>query len=317
MSALITDTDAESASFAGSRVLVTGAAGFIGSRLVTRLLAEGAQVHTLDLLPGAAESVVQAHQADIADADAVAAAVEAADPDHVFHLAAFKERSSTPAAFELAMAVNAGGTLNVLTAAAARPGLRSFVTMGTSEEYGQGPTPFRESQREQPISAYGASKTAATHLCQAFHRARAVPATVLRPTIAYGPGQPPDLFLSALVAALARGDRFPMTPGGQMRDFVHVDDIVEALLLAATRPAARGRVINVGSDEPLTIAELARRVAAQMDAEQLLGIGELPYRTGENMDYRADSTLARELLGWQARVRLEDGLVQVVETARG
>lgn len=307
---------ADSLGLRGTRVLVTGAAGFIGSRLVARLVAEGARVHAMDLRASDAPGIEAAHVADITDAEAVDAVVAAARPVHVFHLAGFKERSSTPEAFRLASAVNVRGTLNLLFAMVELdPGAASFVAMGTSEEYGQGPTPFRESQPEQPLSAYGVSKAEATQLCRAFQRSMGVPAVVLRPTIAYGPGQPPDLFLSALVASLARGERFPMTAGEQTRDFVYVDDIVDAQLLAATTPAAAGRVINIGSGEPVRLRDLAQTVARLMDAEGLLGLGEVPYRTGENMEYRSDVSLAREILGWEPSVSLEEGLRRTIEAA--
>jgi UDP-glucose 4-epimerase len=152
---------------------------------------------------------------------------------------------------------------------------------------------------------------------RAAHRLHGMPAVELRPTLAYGPGQPPDLFLPALIQALAEGRRFPMSGGEQTRDFVFVADLIEAVLAALVTPEAAGRVINVGSGQPVTLAELARRVEGAMGAEGLVGLGEVPYRTGEVMDYWVDASLALDLLGWRPCVALDDGLRITIDDALG
>lgn len=301
---------------AGQRVLVTGAAGFIGGYLVAELSALGAVVHALDLSASNASGSVVWHQADLSEASAVAEAVEAADPAYVFHLAAYKVRTAEPAAFDAATRANVLGTLNLAIALAGRPGLRALVATGTAEEYGGAPAPFTEEQREAPVSAYSFSKTAMTHLLQTFHRVHGLPAVVVRPTVAYGPGQPADMFVPALVGALVRGERFAMTAGEQTRDFVYVDDVVEGLLLAAATPEASGRVIVLASGSAVTMRELAERAETLVGTPGLVDAGAVAYRPGEIMDYRADGLLARELLGWRPRVGLDEGLRRVVEAAR-
>lgn len=299
----------------GAAVLVTGASGFIGTRAVAALEAVGAVVHALDRVPCAAVPPERGHVADIRDAESVAAAVAAARPAYVLHLAAAKERSALLGDFAPLMDANAVGTANLLAATAAVPGVRMMVAVGTAEEYGAQPCPFREDMCEAPASAYSLSKACASHACRTAHRLGGLPVVELRPTLAYGPGQPPDMFLPALVAALAAGRHFAMTAGEQTRDFVYVDDLVAALLAALLTPEAAGRVVNVGSGKPVALADLARSVARMLDAEELLGIGEVPYRTGEVMDYWVDPTLAAELLGWRATTPLTDGLRAVVDDA--
>ena len=304
------------AAVAGSRVLVTGAAGFIGRHAVASLRDAGADVFALDRFESVVAPPERTLLADITDATAVAAAVAEAAPAFVLHLAARKDRTSDVEDFAAMLTANAVGTSNVLAASAKLPGLRSFVTLGTAEEYGSQPCPFRESMCEEPASAYSLSKTAVSHAVRAAHRLHGVPAVELRPTLAYGPGQPPDLFLPALIEALAAGRRFPMSPGEQTRDFVFVEDLVAAMLAALVTREAAGRVINIGSGQPVTLAELARRVERLMGVEGLLGLGELPYRTGEVMDYWVDASLARDLLGWTSRVDLDEGLRLTIDDAR-
>jgi UDP-glucose 4-epimerase len=299
----------------GARVLVTGASGFIGRRLVTRLLAAGARVHALDLVPAGVAGVDE-HLCDLKDATATAAAVEAADPHVVFHLAAFKQRTAAPEAFAAAVLDNITGTLDLVVPLCGRTELRSLVAVGTAEEYAGQKPPYVESMREAPVSAYSFSKTAMVQLLQTFHRVHGLPAVVLRPTVAYGPGQATDMFLPALITAMLRGERFPMTAGEQLRDFVYVDDVVEALLAAAVTPEARGRVFNIGSDESVMLRHAALRVEALAGRKGLLALGEVPYRAGESMEYAVDTSLAGEVLGWSAAVGLDEGLRLTVESYR-
>ncbi len=301
------------AGLAGSRVLVTGASGFIGRLLVARLLAVACEVHCIDRTPSGTPGVRE-HVCDLKDAEATAAAVELSRPEVVFHLAAFKERTTEPDAFVTAATDNIVGTLDLVVPLCGREGLRAFVAVGTVEEYGADDPPFRESMREAPVSAYSFSKTAMTHLLQTFHRVHGFPAVVLRPTIAYGPGQGAEMFLPALIGALIAGRRFPMTEGRQLRDFLYVDDLVDALLAAATVPAAAGRVFNVGSGEPVPLRDVATRAEALAGRSGLLSFGDVPYRSGESMRYAVDISAARDVLGWRPTVGLDEGLRLTVES---
>jgi UDP-glucose 4-epimerase len=299
----------------GARVLVTGASGFIGSRLVERLLAAGARVHAIDLTAGGVAGVTE-HLCDLKDAATTARAVEECDPHAVFHLAAFKQRTAAPDAFAGAVLDNITGTLNLVVPLCGRPGLRALVAVGTAEEYaGDGP-PYTETMREAPVSAYSFSKTAMVHLLQTFNRVHGLPAVIVRPTVAYGPGQATDMFLPALITAMRRGDRFPMTAGEQMRDFIYVDDVVEALLAAAVAPEAKGRVFNIGGGESVMLRDVARRVESLAGRQGLLALGEVPYRPGESMDYAVDTTSARDVLAWTPAVGLDEGLRRTVEAYR-
>lgn len=303
------------ASLEGARVLVTGASGFIGRRLVARLLRAGARVHAIDLVPGGVAGVSE-HLCDLKDAEATARTVDAVDPNVVFHLAAFKQRTAEPSAFAGAVLDNITGTLDLVVPLCGRSSLRSIVAVGTVEEYAGDDPPYDESMREAPVSAYSFSKTAMVQLLQTFHRVHGLPAVVVRPTIAYGPGQGSEMFLPALIASLLAGDRFPMTAGGQLRDFIYVDDLVEGLLAAAVTPEARGRVFNLGSGASVALRDAALKVEALTGRAGLLALGEVPYRAGEPMGYAVDITAAREVLGWVPAVTLDEGLRRTVEAYR-
>lgn len=297
----------------GARAFVTGASGFIGRHLVASLAAGGAVVSRLEHQHRSSASPGEVHVGDLRDAAFVARAVQACTPDVIFHLAAFKQRSARIDDFALALETNVLGSLNLFSAAATLPRLKAIVVMGTAEEYGHNVAPFVETMREQPVNAYSQSKQSLTHLCEVLYQLHRLPVVVLRPTIAYGPGQSTDMFLPALIRSLLAGVPFPMTAGGQTRDFVYVSDVVDAMQLAATREGVAGQILNIGSGQPVTIAALAHKVAAITGIPGLLQTGKLPYRPGEVMAYSVDTAKAFALLGWAPRIGLDQGLAATIE----
>ncbi|MDD2806172.1 MAG: NAD(P)-dependent oxidoreductase [Elusimicrobiales bacterium] len=290
-------------SYRGARVLVTGGAGFIGARLCAALREKGAKVFCLDARAGGAGAL----KCDLSDERAVKAAVAKTKPEIIFHLAALTDRDPSPALLGRMLETNLQGARNLLEALKER-GCRAVVFSGTAEEYGRGPAPYREAQTEDPVSPYSFSKACATQLALFYHRAHGVPVTVLRPTLAYGPGQPPTMFLPELLRSLLEGRQFRMTPGGQTRDFVFVDDLVEAYLRAGLAKAAAGQVVNIGSGRPVKIKDMARLAARLLGGAPLLEIGAKPYRPAEIMKYYASTARAKKLLGWRPRTGLAEGL---------
>lgn len=301
------------------RVLVTGATGFIGRHLCAALQQSGAVV--LATSRSATEGSlreVRSLPGDITDAGFVAQLVAKNQPEYVFHLAALKKRSQGMADFRLAADTNFFATVNLAIACQAIPCFRQMVALGTCEEYGPAGTPFREDAREMPANSYAASKLAATYFLQTMHRASGFPSVILRPSLAYGPGQGDDMMLPALIRSLLAGRRFPMTPGAQTRDYVFVDDLVQAILLASGNPSVCGQVMNVGSGEPVTLRTIAEQVAALVGSEaaELLDFGVFDYRPGEALSYWADPAAIQSKLGWRLFTGLQEGLGRTVDFYR-
>lgn len=247
---------------------------------------------------------------DLGDAAFVGRVLRASAPDVIFHLASSRERSVAAEAFRKAITTDVRLAINVFSEACALPHLKSLVTLGTAEEYGNGALPFTEQQRECPVSAYSLSKLCATHLAQIMHRAYGLPAVVLRPGIIYGPGQPADMLIAQLFEAARLGESVPMTPGEQTRDFLFIEDAVEALVQAAVSPPARGEVINIGSGAEVRLNDLVKMVEGVTGRSGIARMGLRSYRANEIMAYMLDHGKARRLLGWTAHTSLEDGLTR-------
>ncbi len=298
--------------------LVTGITGFLGSHLARTLHSEGVAVIGVTRNKAHSATVGNIFIGDITNRAFVLDLVHQARPNIVFHLAANKTRTGNLEDFRHGLEENLFGTLNLIEACVDKPYIQRFVAIGTCEEYGQVKPPFHEAMRESPVSAYSLSKASVTHLLQTFYRTHHFPAVVLRPSLAYGPGQSTDMFLPALIETLLIGKRFGMSAGEQTRDYVYRDDLIEAVLLASTRPEAIGKVINVSSGVPVLLKEIARLTALTIDkdAENLLDIGKMDYRANEIMDYVAGYQLAENILGWRPRTTLHDGLTATVEYFR-
>lgn len=305
------------------RALVTGAAGFIGSHLCRRLVADGHEVVGFDDLSAGAVGNLAGVDAplvegDLRDAEAVADAGDGCQV--IFHQAALKSvpRSmAEPVAFT---EVNVLGTLHVLLAA--REVGAAVVYASSSSVYGdQDRYPVTEDMTPRPRSPYAASKLAGEAYCRAWWEGYGVPTIALRYLNVYGPGQDPASEYASVIprfiGACLGGTR-PVIHGDgeQARDFTFVDDVVEANLLAARmRPEARGGVFNVGGGSaPTSINELLAIVAGLAGASP--DPVHEPAREGDIRISHADVSRARDVLGYAPAVDIREGLRRTVDAFR-
>jgi nucleoside-diphosphate-sugar epimerase len=290
-------------------VVVTGAAGFLGGHLVRALLALGVSPvlteHRRSAAPWAEEAVRRV-PLDLACPQDVGAFLRSEKPSILIHLAGTRGRGvANPA--EVCNEVNYRATATLLKAALGA-GVRRVVLVGSSEEYGPQPGPWREDMPSRPVTAYGVSKAAASRLAHELFTRQRLSVVVVRPFTVYGPGQPADMFLSQAVAAAVGGRSFAMSAGTQQRDLVFVADVVRALLAAATNQNVFGGGFNVASGAPRRLVDVARRVWQLAGATGELRVGAQEAGPAELVDTWADIRRARRLLGWTPQVSLDDGL---------
>jgi UDP-glucuronate 4-epimerase len=309
------------------RVLVTGCAGFIGSTLCERLLAQGCEVVGLDGMTDyyARERKLEnlarlhdytgftLHRLDLA-CDSLAAHVEGIDA--IFHLAGRPGvRTSFGVDFGGYVHDNVVGTQRLLEAASAAP-LATVVYASSSSVYGTAERmPTDEGVALQPVSPYGITKVATEALADMYHRAHGLHVVGLRYFTVYGPRQRPDMAFSRFIGAAI--DRRPITvfgTGAQTRDFTYVDDAVTATLLAAERGRA-GRVYNVGGGAPVRLIDALHTIGDLVGRP--LDIQHRPVARGDAAATCADGGLAFEELGFTPSTALATGLAGQVDFALG
>jgi nucleoside-diphosphate-sugar epimerase len=302
------------------RAIVTGGAGFIGSHLCRRLVAEGHEVVAVDdLSDGKLENLadvptVRFEQADLRDGKAVAAAASGCEV--VFHQGAMRSVPRSIEQPERTTDVNVRGTLNVLLAARDQGAVVVFAS--SSSVYGDQQTfPLQEDMAPQLRSPYAASKLAGEAYCRAWWLSFGVPTVSLRYFNVYGPGQDPANEYAAVVPRFVMACLDGTRPevhgdGDQSRDFTFIDDIVEANLLAGRAPeGGRGRVLNIGGGrEPTSVNRILEIVADLTDADP--EPVHTPPRQGDVRRTEADISLARRLIGYEPSVDIEEGLRRTV-----
>jgi len=293
--------------------LVTGAAGFLGSALANRLAHEGHQVRGLDDLsagdPNRLQPNVLFTRGDVSDRPKLWSLLQ--DVDSVYHLAA---RVSVPESVLYPReynAVNVGGTVSVMEAMR-DVGVRRVVLISSGSVYGdQQSQPLTEKTSPEPASPYAVSKLAAEFYVRTIGTLWGIETVVLRVFNAYGPGQPlpaahPPVIPHYLRETARNGSLVIHGQGLQTRDFVFVDDVVEAMVASATAPSINRQVINIGSGEETNIRSLAQHVI------EAVGSGA-DWIYMEDQDpgpsrMCADISLAKEKLGYQPKVSLQEGL---------
>jgi len=307
------------------RALVTGGAGFIGSNLVDALIERGDEVTVLDnLATGRRENLEQAlaggaelADVDLRDAEAVSGLVERTTPEVVFHLGAQVDVRKSVADPAWDSAVNVGGTVNVLSAASAH-GVRRVVFASTGGAiYGEAQTiPAPEDHPVAPEAPYGLSKFCAENYCGLFTRLHGLSTVALRFGNVYGPRQDP-LGEAGVVAifcgrVLDGGRPVVFGDGLQTRDYVHVHDIVSANLLAAESDA--GGAFNIGRGEQISVIDIVEALAPH--APNGFTPDFQPERTGEVRHIALDASRARDVLGWESKVGINEGLEQTLGSLR-
>jgi UDP-glucose 4-epimerase len=295
--------------FAGRRLLVTGASGFLGSQLCSRLVAARATIHAVSRAPRQS-TYANLHwwAVNVEEFDSVRKLVSEVKPDTIIHLGGLV--NGTP---DLTLIIPTfhsllTSTVNLL-AVATEVGCRRVLLVGSLEE------PTGCSAETYPTSPYGAAKWAASAYGRMFHHVFGVPVVIARTYMTYGPGQPNWKVIPSTILSLLRGEAPRLSSGRRELDWVYVDDVVDGLLLTASTPGIDGATIDLGSGTLTTITEVVRELV-QLLAPQIQPVFNVLPDRPRGTELAADIARTHAMTGWAPRTSLHDGLLRTVDWYR-
>lgn len=293
--------------FAGRRVLLTGASGYVGSALRRRLAEAGAEVHAVSRnVHTSDQKSVKWWQTDLTNPQASLALAKEVRPELLIHLAGLAAGARDVQLVVPSFAANALSTVNLLTAAA-EIGCPRFVYCGSMEE------PAETEQDPVPSSPYAASKWVGTVYAKMFRELYDLPVVLLRLFLVYGPGsQPEKKLIPYIISSLLNKEAPRLTSGTRAVDWIYIDDAVDAFLATSIAETTIGKTIDVGSGGRVTIREIAERISTIIDNGVQPIFGAVPERPQE-MTPVADIEATKRLVGWSPCTSLDDGLRKTVE----
>lgn len=300
-----------------SSVLVTGASGFLGNNVARKLLEQGRTVHLLLRREAKTwrlrdiQDRVKIHWVDITDVDGVRAAIEAAAPQVVFHLSAYGAYESQADTRQI-IATNILGSCNVFNAALAAK-VKLIVNAGSSSEYGYKDQPMRESDRLEPNSPYAVSKAAQTHFCNLLAKTSDAGAVTFRFFSVYGPWEEPSRLFPTVIRRARAGLPLEMVSPDTARDFVYVDDVLDALLNVERLASFKGEIFNLGSGVQSTMRDVVAAVCDTTKSKSEVKWGGMTARRWDTNRWQADISKAREKLSWSPTISLREGVTRMAQ----
>ncbi len=292
----------------GKRVLVTGGNGYLGTQLVEALKKEQADIFILDR---AGQTAINFYQVDITKRNEVEDAIQIIQPEIIFHLAASLNRERNFDRFDQTNDVNHNGTLNLLLALKDID-YRNFIFTSTSEIYGSNRAPFHEEQIPQPASPYSLTKIYAEQLIRNFSSIYNKHFTILRLFNFFGKNMPSEFFIPQMINALQNNCTFEMTEGEQKRDFLYIDDVVQAMLLSAINEIGQNEIYNVCSGNAVSLKQLVSEINAKLNSNCEIKFGALPYRENEVWNMVGDNTKIQEVLGFELKYDLKNAIAKLL-----
>ncbi len=295
----------------GEKILVTGATGFIGANLIRRLVQTNNNLH-LFIRPKSSNiwriknfiDKLNIHEVDIQDKRSVKRAVSKVKPKVIFHLATFGAYP-TEKDFETIFNTNLVATVNLIDACSA-VGFDSFINTGSSSEYGICDTPMAENTVLSPVTDYGSTKAATTIILDQMARSRTLNIATIRPFSVYGPYEAKGRLIPTLISSAISGKAVSLASKKSVRDYVYVEDLVDAYLLAADKKASG--VFNIGSGKEYTTLQVFDLVKKIAGGKLRANWGSQEERRFEPKHWVASNEKAIKLLSWKPRYSLESGL---------
>ncbi len=297
-------------------VVVTGAAGFVGSTVVRRFLTHGYAVHAI-VRPGGSlwrindiRSLIRLHPIGLEDPARLRRLMHRIRPWAIVHFATY---GSYPKQSDVSQMIqtNIVGTVNLLSSLT-DVAYRHCIVIGSSSEYGKKRKPMTEDELLEPNNYYAATKAAQTHLSLAFSTSNKKPLVVLRLFNVYGPYEEEGRLVRSVIALALIDKPILLATGKEARDFVHVEDVATACMCILTRKAIVGEIINLGTGKQTTIEELARLIVGLTHSKSEIRKHAYPGRPWDSTHWQADTTKMRRLLRWTPQIPLSAGLRKTI-----
>ena len=301
-------------------ILITGANGFVGRHMIYHL-SQHAQnkiiavdVHD-SLIPfkNSNPAIAEYVSGDLSDGEFVSQLQNKRHFDCIIHLAAIISQSADANTYFAIMNSNIKATFLLLEIARAHKS--RFIFPSTALVYGNQKGPFREDMLPDPGDFYSLSKQICEQLIRFYGNRYDVPSVIFRIGILYGPSQANKMFIPSLVGALLAQEDFPMTKGEQVRDFVYIDDLIDAVKIVLLRTDIAG-TYNIGTGEAPMLKDVALRAEEITGVRNKLKLGAIPYREKESWEYCLDSSKALRDLRWRASTSIAAGLATTIEHER-
>lgn len=300
-----------------NRVLVTGATGFVGSNLVRRLVKEGYEVHILTRktsnmwrLKDIYSSLID-HKVDLSDKDDLLNAVTKINPNNICHLAIYGGYPSQNED-EKILKTNLNGTINLLSALEGID-YDCFINTGSSSEYGKKEFIMKETDICEPNTVYGIAKLSSTLYCNHISAKENKNIGTIRLFSVYGDYEEKGRLIPTLFINLLNGENVKLGNPAAVRDFVYIDDVVEAYISILKNPEKiKGKIFNISSGNQISIGEISEKVKSILNSSCLLDFGNLSGRTFDSTTWLGDSSLFRETFNWAPK-KIDEGLKKSAE----
>lgn len=307
-------------------VLVTGGSGFIGVKIVERLVTQGLTPSLIlrknssrkRLLP--ILDKIKIFEADLEQVKAVSDIVKKNNPDIIIHLAGYGVYSYSNMTAENVKAMintNINGTINLLHAVYDSK-CKLFINTGSCFEYGSSNIPFKEDDMLNPINVYGVTKVASTLFSQLFSKNNKFSVVTLRPFTVYGPGEDDRRFISTVIRQCFQRKNPTLTSQRIIRDYIYIEDVVDAYWsVIKLGGKLTGEVINISTGRGIALKDVAEKIIRLTEVEGIVpDIGSFPMRQGEVLSLVGNAEKAQRLLSWKAKYSLEEGLIKTIAWVR-
>lgn len=291
------------------KILITGASGFLGKRLINKLNNKNCSLY-LTSLEGRKDLLIE--KLDLLNYKDVEKVIEKIKPDIVYHLGALVDLSRDYEIAQRCIDINIKGTLNLLESLRISPP-KKFIFTSTEEIYGDNPLPFREDQLPQPPSAYSISKISAENFCKMYARIFDFSLIIFRIGTMYGPEQPLSRFIAKIIVKSLKNEDILINSGEKKRDYVYVENVINALVLSdKTKLDNQIETINLGGQKSYKLKILVELIIKLTNSKSKIIIGAFPDRVLEADEWLMDITKAGKLFSWKPTTSLEDGLKQTI-----